>query len=153
MLRYFNFIPVSSIVIFICLSQYWRYELYVWHAPGCRGGGTYHRFHHNSTHSRGKWTSSTYRPCYACPDDEVTYFWWRYYSCSSKFINLVKNGGVLEKTFNILCKQQPPPEERFNLQLDQLAGMGFGNREDNIRALVATNGDVSAAIERLLSSR
>ncbi|KAI6202864.1 hypothetical protein M3Y94_00490000 [Aphelenchoides besseyi] len=44
-----------------------------------------------------------------------------------------------------------PPEERFRSQLEQLVSMGFMDREANIRALTATFGDVTAAIERLLS--
>lgn len=47
----------------------------------------------------------------------------------------------------------PPPEERYRTQLEQLAGMGFVNREANIQALTATFGDVNAAIERLLQSQ
>ncbi|KAI1301779.1 Ubiquilin-1 [Halotydeus destructor] len=47
---------------------------------------------------------------------------------------------------------QQPPEERFRDQLEQLSGMGFVNREANIRALLATFGDVNAAVERLLQS-
>ncbi|CAD5122358.1 DgyrCDS10795 [Dimorphilus gyrociliatus] len=46
-----------------------------------------------------------------------------------------------------------PPEERFASQLDQLASMGFINREANIQALLATFGDVNAAIDRLLQQR
>lgn len=46
----------------------------------------------------------------------------------------------------------PPPEERFRSQLEQLAAMGFVNREANIAALIATFGDVNAAVERLLQS-
>ena len=46
----------------------------------------------------------------------------------------------------------PPPEERFHSQLQQLAAMGFVNREANVRALVATFGDVNAAVERLLGA-
>lgn len=45
---------------------------------------------------------------------------------------------------------QQPPEERFRVQLEQLSAMGFVNREANIQALVATNGNLNAAIERLL---
>lgn len=41
-------------------------------------------------------------------------------------------------------------EERFRVQLDQLAGMGFLDRAANIQALTATGGDVNAAIERLI---
>lgn len=44
------------------------------------------------------------------------------------------------------------PEQRYQTQLDQLAAMGFTNREANLQALIATYGDVSAAIERLLLS-
>ncbi len=47
---------------------------------------------------------------------------------------------------------QAPPEERYSSQLEQLSGMGFVNREANLQALVATFGDVNAAVERLLSS-
>jgi len=45
---------------------------------------------------------------------------------------------------------QAPPEERYRAQLEQLASMGFVNREANIQALIATFGDVNAAVERLL---
>lgn len=41
-------------------------------------------------------------------------------------------------------------EVRFADQLSQLEGMGFTNRAQNVRALVATNGNVHAAVERLL---
>ncbi|XP_040901301.1 ubiquilin-4-like [Toxotes jaculatrix] len=43
------------------------------------------------------------------------------------------------------------PEVRFRQQLDQLNAMGFINREANLQALIATGGDVNAAIERLLA--
>lgn len=46
-----------------------------------------------------------------------------------------------------------PPEQRFGPQLEQLAAMGFVDREANIRALTATLGDVNAAIDRLLQQR
>jgi ubiquilin len=45
-----------------------------------------------------------------------------------------------------------PPEVRFQVQLQQLSDMGFNDREANIRALVATNGHVQQAIDRLLGS-
>ncbi|KAL1139315.1 hypothetical protein AAG570_006301 [Ranatra chinensis] len=45
-----------------------------------------------------------------------------------------------------------PPEERYRSQLEQLAAMGFVNREANIQALAATFGDVNAAVERLLNN-
>ncbi|XP_014285132.1 ubiquilin-1 [Halyomorpha halys] len=45
-----------------------------------------------------------------------------------------------------------PPEERYRSQLEQLSAMGFVNREANIQALIATFGDVNAAVERLLGN-
>jgi len=47
----------------------------------------------------------------------------------------------------------PPPEERFQTQLETLTSMGFVDRQANIQALMATYGDVNAAIDRLLNSR
>lgn len=45
-----------------------------------------------------------------------------------------------------------PPEVRYQSQLEQLAAMGFVNREANVTALISTFGDVNAAVERLLAS-
>lgn len=44
-----------------------------------------------------------------------------------------------------------PPEQRYQPQLEQLAAMGFANREINLQALISTFGDVNAAVEKLLS--
>ncbi|GBN51540.1 Ubiquilin-1 [Araneus ventricosus] len=44
-----------------------------------------------------------------------------------------------------------PPEERYKSQLEQMQMMGFVNRQANLQALIATFGDVNAAVERLLS--
>lgn len=44
-----------------------------------------------------------------------------------------------------------PPEERYSSQLEQLTSMGFVNREANLQALIATFGDINAAVERLLA--
>merc|ERR550534_1367750 len=66
---------------------------------------------------------------------------------SQMFMNMMQNppaGGLGGGAPNI------PPEERFRVQLDQLAGMGFLDRAANIQALTATGGDVNAAIERLI---
>lgn len=43
-----------------------------------------------------------------------------------------------------------PPEQLYQPQLEQLATMGFANREANLQALIATFGDVNAAVDRLL---
>ncbi|KAG6829254.1 hypothetical protein H0H92_005134 [Tricholoma furcatifolium] len=45
----------------------------------------------------------------------------------------------------------PAPEERFQVQLGQLNDMGFTNAAQNIRALMATGGNVHAAVEYMLS--
>lgn len=42
------------------------------------------------------------------------------------------------------------PEERFQVQLQQLQDMGFSNASQNVRALLATGGNVHAAIEYIL---
>ena len=50
---------------------------------------------------------------------------------------------------------EPPPADpatAYASQLQQLNDMGFWDREANIRVLVATRGNVNAAVERLLSS-
>lgn len=44
-----------------------------------------------------------------------------------------------------------PPEQRYQPQLEQLAAMGFVNREINLQALIATFGDINAAVEKLLA--
>lgn len=49
--------------------------------------------------------------------------------------------------------QVPMPEVRFQQQLEQLNSMGFVNREANLQALIATGGDINAAIERLLGAQ
>ncbi|KAL3865889.1 hypothetical protein ACJMK2_043237 [Sinanodonta woodiana] len=46
-----------------------------------------------------------------------------------------------------------PPEQLYAAQLEQLASMGFIDRDANIRALQATLGDVNAAIDRLIQNR
>ncbi|TVU48490.1 hypothetical protein EJB05_08128 [Eragrostis curvula] len=45
-----------------------------------------------------------------------------------------------------------PPEELYATQLAQLQEMGFFDTQENLRALVATAGNVHAAVERLLGN-
>merc|ERR1719317_797345 len=63
-------------------------------------------------------------------------------------LNMMRNlmGGQQQGT-----NSQEPPEERYRAQLEQLVQMGFTNREANIRALQATNGEVNRAVEFLLT--
>ncbi|XP_012259112.1 ubiquilin-1 [Athalia rosae] len=49
-------------------------------------------------------------------------------------------------------QQLAPPEERYRTQLEQLTAMGFVNRDANLQALIATFGDINAAVERLLAN-
>lgn len=44
-----------------------------------------------------------------------------------------------------------PPEVRYQVQLEQLQTMGFNNASQNVRALLATGGNVHAAIEYILN--
>ena len=46
-----------------------------------------------------------------------------------------------------------PPEVRFQVQLAQLSEMGFYDADENIRALLATGGNINAAIERLFQTK
>ncbi|XP_006887755.1 PREDICTED: ubiquilin-1-like [Elephantulus edwardii] len=68
--------------------------------------------------------------------------------------------GVGASMFNTMLQalagvnpQLQNPEVRFQQQLEQLSAMGFLNREANLQALIATGGDINAAIERLLGSQ
>ena len=47
----------------------------------------------------------------------------------------------------------PPanPEAAYASQLAQLRDMGFYDAQENLRALIATQGNVNAAVERLLA--
>lgn len=44
-----------------------------------------------------------------------------------------------------------PPEVRYQVQLEQLQNMGFTNASQNVRALLATGGNVHAAIDYILN--
>lgn len=61
----------------------------------------------------------------------------------------------IQQMVQALAGANPPqlPEVRFQQQLEQLNAMGFLNREANLQALIATGGDINAAIERLLGSQ
>ncbi|XP_048521904.1 ubiquilin-2-like isoform X2 [Dendroctonus ponderosae] len=52
-----------------------------------------------------------------------------------------------------LSSQAERAELRYQHQLDQLAAMGFMNREANLEALIFSLGDVNGAVERLLLAR
>ena len=53
---------------------------------------------------------------------------------------------------NTAATSNEPPEVRFQSQLQQLTEMGFYDADANIRALLATGGNVNLAIERLLQN-
>ncbi|KAH6760009.1 ubiquitin family protein [Perilla frutescens var. frutescens] len=63
------------------------------------------------------------------------------------FGGLATGGGI-----NSASRPQVPPEERYATQLSQLQEMGFFDTQENIRALMATAGNVHAAVERLLGN-
>jgi len=62
-------------------------------------------------------------------------------------------GGDVASLLGGMTGSQPvaDPETAYANQLQQLQEMGFFDRDANIRALQATGGNVSAAVERLLS--
>lgn len=72
---------------------------------------------------------------------------WDYYTFSLSYVSVEMV--PLKRVFNLI---PVPPEERYATQLQQLQEMGFYDRAENIRALLATNGNVNAAVERLLGS-
>lgn len=43
-----------------------------------------------------------------------------------------------------------PPESRYQQELEYLKTLGFANRDANLQALKATDGDIHATIEKLL---
>lgn len=47
----------------------------------------------------------------------------------------------------------PAPSAPYQAQLEQLSAMGFPNQDLNLRALIETEGDMDAAIERLTRAR
>lgn len=53
---------------------------------------------------------------------------------------------------NNASQSTEPPETRFQSQLSQLEEMGFVEKQANIRALLATGGNVDAAVEYLLNN-
>ena len=63
-------------------------------------------------------------------------------------------GGVGGMPIPPVAAAVPPgmdPAARFADQISQLCDMGFLDTDANLRALVATGGNVNAAVERLLS--
>ncbi|XP_062209754.1 ubiquitin domain-containing protein DSK2a-like isoform X1 [Phragmites australis] len=65
----------------------------------------------------------------------------------SMFSGLGAGGGLgVPNTPNV------PPEELYATQLAQLQEMGFFDTQENLRALIATAGNVHAAVERLLGN-
>ncbi|KAK4430359.1 Ubiquitin domain-containing protein DSK2b [Sesamum alatum] len=54
--------------------------------------------------------------------------------------------------FTVPNRSQGPPEELYATQLSQLREMGFIDTQENTQALIATAGNVHAAVERLLGN-
>ncbi|XP_071914711.1 ubiquitin domain-containing protein DSK2a isoform X1 [Coffea arabica] len=61
-------------------------------------------------------------------------------------------GGLGTGGLTVPNRSNVPPEELYATQLSQLQEMGFFDTQENIRALVATAGNVHAAVERLLGN-
>ncbi|KAF3321124.1 ubiquitin domain-containing protein DSK2a-like isoform X2 [Carex littledalei] len=74
---------------------------------------------------------------------------------SNANLELLRNlfGGLGAGGFSAPANQSNvPPEELYATQLTQLQEMGFIDAQENIRALIATSGNVHAAVERLLGN-
>jgi len=61
-------------------------------------------------------------------------------------------GGLGAGSLSAPNRSNEPPEQLYATQLTQLQEMGFYDTQENIRALVATSGNVHAAVERLLGN-
>ena len=61
-------------------------------------------------------------------------------------------GGLGAGSLAVPNRSDVPPEEMYSSQLTQLQEMGFIDRQENIRALIATAGNIHAAVERLLGN-
>ncbi|XP_060191457.1 ubiquitin domain-containing protein DSK2b-like isoform X1 [Lycium barbarum] len=61
-------------------------------------------------------------------------------------------GGLGTEGLGVPGRSNVPPEELYATQLTQLQEMGFFDTQENVRALVATAGNVHAAVERLLGN-
>ncbi|KOC66309.1 Ubiquilin-1 [Habropoda laboriosa] len=70
----------------------------------------------------------------------------------SQFMARMVSAMALNQGVEVDGQPAPPPEERYRAQLEQLTAMGFVNRDANLQALIATFGDINAAVERLLSN-
>jgi ubiquilin len=70
----------------------------------------------------------------------------------SQFMARMVSAMALNQGVDVDGQSVPPPEERYRAQLEQLTAMGFLNRDANLQALIATFGDINAAVERLLSN-
>ena len=57
----------------------------------------------------------------------------------------------ISATTSVNAPPPPDPSIRYANQLQQLQDMGFSDNTANLQALVRTNGNVNAAVERLLS--
>ncbi|KAJ8771098.1 hypothetical protein K2173_023423 [Erythroxylum novogranatense] len=61
-------------------------------------------------------------------------------------------GGLGAGSLAVPNRSNAPPEELYATQLTQLQEMGFFDTQENLRALIATAGNVHAAVERLLGN-
>ncbi|KAK8607399.1 hypothetical protein V6N13_053136 [Hibiscus sabdariffa] len=61
-------------------------------------------------------------------------------------------GGLGAGSLGVPNRSNVPPEERYATQLLQLQEMGFIDTRENIQALIASAGNVHAAVERLLGN-
>ncbi|CAK7355529.1 unnamed protein product [Dovyalis caffra] len=75
-------------------------------------------------------------------------------TANSSGLDMLMNmfGGLGAGSLAVPNRSNVPPEELYATQLSQLQEMGFFDTQENIRALIATAGNVHAAVERLLGN-
>lgn len=64
---------------------------------------------------------------------------------------ITRIGELVDTCGGITPTNSIPPEERYQAELEQLAAMGFRDRQANLEALMSSNGDITAAVEKLLT--
>ncbi|PNY06694.1 ubiquilin [Trifolium pratense] len=80
----------------------------------------------------------------------IAYIWW----LNNLGLEMLSSmfGGLGAGSLAVPNRSNEPPEQLYATQLSQLQEMGFFDTQENIRALIATSGNVHAAVERLLGN-
>ncbi|KAH9710656.1 ubiquitin domain-containing protein DSK2b [Citrus sinensis] len=122
--------------------------------PGQTGGGTVIRaklWYHSGTIPQLDPAYSGHQSWIQWLDPAVV---WYHYGTPNMGLEMLMNmfGGLGAGSLAVPNRSDVPPEQLYATQLSQLQEMGFFDTQENIRALIATAGNVHAAVERLLGN-